>query len=272
MRNKIISKKNLAIFILIIVILALFVFYYLGGGAMIKKLITFVISKWRFAVCMKKFDAEKLDVSNQKIWFDDELGHMMRNSITLESVSSDDPNKCLYFKDKKVANSLFSSEICLESQQTIKALYDFADKLKQKIPESDFLKECRLFYLNKAGFKTEVTESERDSRSRAFCQSMYLSYQKKAVVLNDPNFYNTDFAGAPTCDCLGADGKQRICKTALCRTMEFVVAVSKNDQSLCSKLDDTDILPFCRLYFDKQALDKYNDIFKERYCKKASSL
>ncbi len=259
---------------LLVVVLAAFLLYYflhLRIGSKVKEKIISLVPEWKREDCLKNFAVEKLDTSAQKIWFDDTLGHMMRNAIVLDSLSDNKPEKCLYFQDKANANSLFSSDSCLETQQDVQALYGFADKLKQKMPEEGFLRECQLFYLEKPGFKAEVPEEARDSRSKAMCRSIYSSFQKREIVLADPNFYDTpDFAGAPTCNCLDADGNQRTCKTALCRTMKFIVAVSKNDQSLCPKLDETNTLPFCNLYFDKQTTEKYDADFRESYCKKYS--
>lgn len=269
------TKKILLTFLLVIVVFILLFFSYTKIFLPKKGNLADSGPKRSYEECLNNFDLKKIDMTDEKFTKDDELGYMLFNSTVIEAFLDNDKGaRCQYFQktgEIKV-NSLFLPDLCQSKLQVILTLNSFANKLKQQIPEQDFLNECQTFLLNDSSdFKDNVSEDLRDKTSKVVCQSFYMSYQKGMIVLSDPILYDSDVPNAPTCDCLDAEGKQRVCRNGLCRLAGFFSAVSKDNQSLCPKLTEAVVLPYCNLYFDNQTAKKYEDIFRERYCKVSSN-
>ncbi|MFA6285184.1 MAG: hypothetical protein WC643_01490 [Parcubacteria group bacterium] len=261
-------KKILLISILFIVGVSLILFIYFKFVATPAKEATPNVVYSKYGECIKNFDTTKFDLGNKEIWSSDELGYRLLNFKIMESLSNENEKGCLDFQNIEAANSLFSFDFCHSSQKNIQMLYDFVEKIKQGMPEDDFVAECQSVLLNKMnGFKSDVPENLWNERSRLFCKNIYLSYQKSVVVLDDAFVSDSTAKNAPTCDCFDEEGKQRTCQNEFCGIMEFFVAVSKNDQSLCPESTEVSALPFCNFYFDKQYLEKYKNIFKKLYCR-----
>jgi hypothetical protein len=269
------KKKILIIVFSVLVVSAVFVaaFFYRSKitpiGQVFKKAIISVVPEWRRDDCINNFDVKKT-INKDKIGSDDELEQLIFNSIVAEAFLNSDASKCASLKASDESKSLLAVNNCQFAAQDIHSYYDFAEKLKNKMPEEDFINYCRSFLLDQSlSFKANVPENFREQRSKSACQSIYLSYQNKEIVFNDSFFYEeSQFPDVPACNCVKADGNQGSCKSGFCNIMGFFAAASKNDQSLCPRLSDVKDFPYCNLYFDKQAIEKYNDILKERYCQK----
>jgi hypothetical protein len=269
------SKKKILISALAVFAILVAAFLYYSKTDLIspnlKKIIISAVPEWRIGNCLKKFDAKKTDITD-KTGSDTELEYMKLNSIVAEALFNNDASRCVSLQVGDKSKSLAAVNQCQSDFQDIQAYYDFAEKLKNKTPEEDFLKYCQSSLLDRSlSFKANVPENLREQRSKMVCQSIYLSFQAKAVVFNDPFFYEeSKFSGTPSCACIDASGNPGSCQSGFCNAMGFFAAVSKNDQSLCPELTDAKVFPYCNLYFDKQTMEKYNDNFKEAYCRKYS--
>jgi hypothetical protein len=268
-----VSKKLLLIFSLVFVgALLVFLAIYKSGAIPTKKESPSVAES-SLSECVKNFDIAKLDPNDRTAYItmslDDELAYMLRNFKIMESLSGEEKKGCVDLENKEGSNPLIQADFCQSRLKNIQMLNDFAGKMKQKVSEKDFMPECQNILLQDSkGFKEDVPENLWEERSNLFCKDIYLSYQKGVIVLGEAFENGPSDKNIPTCDCFDEDGKERTCQNDFCGTMEFFVAISKNNQSLCPKLSEFDIGPFCNLYFDTQFIEKYKNMIRDRYCQK----
>lgn len=260
------TKKKLFIFALIAVALGFVIFRYTKIGPAIREFVISIIPKWRLEECVKNFDIKKFNFDSPKKWSDDESRYLMFNSAVMEDFLNKNAEACIIFKSIETNDIQFSFDACRSQAQVVETITELAETLKRGTTKDIFMENCQNSLIQLDDFKENVEENKRQDISKVACESIFFSFEKGEIVLEDSLFSDSNLSFSPVCECMDADGNKKNCKSGLCSVMGFFAAVSKNNQSLCPKITDVKILPYCNQYFDKQTAEKYKRMFKENYC------
>jgi len=210
--------------------------------------------------CRTDFDLDKLDFT-KPIW-DSELSVMLTSLVAMQAFSKNNENECNYFKDKEKIHSFFTVKEC---QSVYRLYFNLVEKLKQGMSLNDYLKECQTALNLSSSFIQVDQEEVRESANRIVCESLYLSYQDKRPIINNPAELCDEGSKTDVCNYFDKNKELKICQSGICDEIKFLIAVAKNDSTICSTIDNPKTSQYCQFYFDRDLVTFQNN-FIEVYC------